>query len=234
MSVAALNWAWSLPLLHPLKNVLTVLANHANTEGWAWPSSATIAFEAGIGSLRTVASATKRLETLGLIEVERSPGRVANRYLVRVGERALNPAPGALLSVRSTPHLVRSTPHLTTSNPAPGAPKPSRTTKNQKRGARAHTNSRRRKFSGPPKIPTLVPAHFDVTEDMTAWAEGHGLPRLDVQLETDQFLDRHRAKGTVFKDWAAAWRTWMRNAVRFRAERAPPKDDKPWKPGVYS
>jgi hypothetical protein len=41
-----------------------------------------------------------------------------------------------------------------------------------------------------------------------------------VERETAQFLDYHRARGSVFKDWAAAWRTWMRNAAKFQPERA--------------
>jgi hypothetical protein len=53
---------------------------------------------------------------------------------------------------------------------------------------------------------------------MRSWAQEH-VPRAHVERETEQFLDYHRAKGSVFKDWIAAWRTWMRNAARFQAQR---------------
>lgn len=70
----------------PLKGVLLSLAYHADREGQAWPSRTIIAIEAGM-DLRTVISATKRLEVLGLIEVEHSSGNRVNRYFLRVGEQ---------------------------------------------------------------------------------------------------------------------------------------------------
>lgn len=68
---------------------------------------------------------------------------------------------------------------------------------------------RRKKPSTPP------PAVFDVTEDMAQWAVDQGLPEERIEPETRKFLDHHRAKGTLFADWNAAWRTWIRNAVEF-------------------
>jgi hypothetical protein len=38
---------------------------------------------------------------------------------------------------------------------------------------------------------------------------------LDVDVEADQFEDFHRAKGSVFKDWDAAFRTWLRNSAKY-------------------
>jgi hypothetical protein len=55
---------------------------------------------------------------------------------------------------------------------------------------------------------------FTVTDDMRAWAAEH-VPGVPVDAETENFRDHHRAKGSVMKDWTAAWRTWMRNAVKF-------------------
>jgi hypothetical protein len=54
---------------------------------------------------------------------------------------------------------------------------------------------------------------------MRSWAQEH-VPGVNVERETEQFLDYHRAKGTVFKDWTAAWRKWMRNAATFQEQRA--------------
>jgi hypothetical protein len=64
-----------------------------------------------------------------------------------------------------------------------------------------------------------APEIFPITEAMRAWAQEH-VPGVNVERETTQFLDHHRAKGNVFKDWRAAWRTWMRNASRFQEQRA--------------
>jgi Helix-turn-helix domain len=64
-----------------------------------------------------------------------------------------------------------------------------------------------------------VPETFPITEAMRAWAREH-LPGVYVEREIEQFLDYHRAKGNVFKDWIAAWRRWMRHARSFQEQRA--------------
>ena len=209
MSIAAITWAVDLPLKQPLKGVLVALAYHANGEGQAWPSRTTIARESGV-TLRTVTRATKHLEDLGLIEVERSSGNAVNQYSLRVGEQC---QPVTVDSALRTPSRHTSTVHgvhcdgdSRSFDGVPGAPEHSRKVKNSE--------------GRPPDHSMLVPEHFIVTEEMLRWAETQGIPRQDISFETDQFLDRHRARGTRFKDWVAAWRTWMRNAVKFRAERA--------------
>jgi DNA-binding MarR family transcriptional regulator len=64
-----------------------------------------------------------------------------------------------------------------------------------------------------------APEIFPVTEAMRAWGQAQ-VPGVNVDRETEQFLDHHRAKGSVFKDWLAAWRTWMRRAASFQGQRA--------------
>lgn len=59
---------------------------------------------------------------------------------------------------------------------------------------------------------TQLPEGFAFTPEMRLWAEGLGV---DVDRETENFRDYHTARGSVFLDWGAAWRTWMRNAVKF-------------------
>jgi hypothetical protein len=49
--------------------------------------------------------------------------------------------------------------------------------------------------------------------------EGHHSLAKDLRVtigdELPKFCDHHRAKGSTFKDWDAAFRTWLRNAQRF-------------------
>lgn len=45
--------------------------------------------------------------------------------------------------------------------------------------------------------------------------------QLDLDAEAEQFRDHHRAKGSTMKDWDAAFRTWLRNAVKFGNRRSP-------------
>lgn len=46
---------------------------------------------------------------------------------------------------------------------------------------------------------------------------------LNLTAEVESFRDHHSAKGTRFVDWDAAFRTWMRNAVKFGAANKPKK-----------
>jgi hypothetical protein len=54
-------------------------------------------------------------------------------------------------------------------------------------------------------------------ERQVADAHERGFAREQAWSEWQRFRDHHLAKGTIFKDWDAAWRTWLGNAVRFSA-----------------
>ena len=65
------------------------------------------------------------------------------------------------------------------------------------------------------KKATSVPKDFEVTGEMFDWAVAEGVNETRVRPETEQFIDRNKAQGSTYIDWNAAWRTWMRNAVKF-------------------
>lgn len=73
---------------------------------------------------------------------------------------------------------------------------PSRPSTQRKRGARDLTP---------------VPEGFGLTTAMRQDAVARGVPVDEVDREFRKFLDWHTAKGSVFKDWMAAWRTWCGN-----------------------
>lgn len=74
--------------------------------------------------------------------------------------------------------------------------------------------------SAPAKRGTQMPAGFDLTDEMRQFAREHGV---DQAREFAAFCDYHRSKGSTFKDWPAAWRTWVRNANKFGGKgKAPP------------
>lgn len=70
---------------------------------------------------------------------------------------------------------------------------------------------------------TRSPNHFEVTEELKDWASKSQIT-INLITETDKFLDYHRSKGSAFKDWDAAWRTWMRKAQEFLNEKITPID----------
>ena len=64
---------------------------------------------------------------------------------------------------------------------------------------------------------TRLPAGFGPSPAHWALAAQLGV---DLTHEGPQFVDHHTAKGSTFKDWDAALRTWIRNAARYAAQRA--------------
>ena len=66
-----------------------------------------------------------------------------------------------------------------------------------------------------------MPAQFDLTDEMRQFARQNGVA--DPAAESAAFCDYHRSKGSTFKDWLAAWRTWVRNAKKFAGKgKSPP------------
>ena len=63
------------------------------------------------------------------------------------------------------------------------------------------------------KRATQYPEDFTVSEEVRAWAIRERLS--DPNHELQAFKDYHQAKGSTFKNWDAALRTWVRNAQRF-------------------
>ncbi len=57
-----------------------------------------------------------------------------------------------------------------------------------------------------------LPSNWEPREEEQATAIATGLRCL---AEADAFRDHHTAKGSKFKDWDAAFRNWLRNAVKF-------------------
>lgn len=65
---------------------------------------------------------------------------------------------------------------------------------------------------------TVLPIDFVPDDTAKRMAQDFGIS-LDDELAA--FCDHHAAKGTTFKDWQAGFRTWLRNASKFRQERQP-------------
>lgn len=61
---------------------------------------------------------------------------------------------------------------------------------------------------------------FELDAEMIAFANEYGVKPVE---EFARFRDHHKAKGSAFKDWKAAWRTWVRNAVEFRKTKHAPQ-----------
>jgi hypothetical protein len=72
-----------------------------------------------------------------------------------------------------------------------------------------------------PETPT--PEIFPVTADMRAWATGHtrGIT-VNLDHETERFLNHARQHDRRCRDWHAAWRNWVLKAQDFADQNRPP------------
>lgn len=62
----------------------------------------------------------------------------------------------------------------------------------------------------------IFPDNFEVTEIMRDWATDKGVIVSKLPGLTEHFKNHHQAKGSVFKNWQAAWRTWVINSLKFK------------------
>lgn len=74
------------------------------------------------------------------------------------------------------------------------------------------------------KRASCFPVDFTINDTGIKYANERGV---NITTELDGFRNYHEAKGTTFKDWQAAWRTWCDNAVKFGRASAQKADDKP-------
>lgn len=90
MSLDATRWAWATPASHGAKLVLLALADcHNKDTGLCCPSVQTIGRMTGLART-SVMEAIQSLEGVGLLSVERSPGRHSN-YKLPIQNPSSNP-----------------------------------------------------------------------------------------------------------------------------------------------
>ena len=72
--------------------------------------------------------------------------------------------------------------------------------------------------ANPPSVREFVKRAKQLPDGWTPSTSHRGLAGtlgVDADDEAERFRDFHTAKGSVMKDWEAAFRTWLRNANRF-------------------
>ena len=213
MSVSAITWAFGLDGINPARKfVLVTLANYADEDDSCFPGQEKLARDVGT-SVSTIRRALKELEDGGYIVRERryrSDGyRSSDRYYLQVN---MTGRPKEQDSYRSSVDdendsyrsndgtLPVKTGDLTGHSYERAEPK-----ENLKKNRQRETRER---------PPATLPGDFTVTESMATWARTNA-QGTNLVTETEHFKDWHMAKGSKFKDWDAAWRTWMRRAVEY-------------------
>lgn len=190
------------------KIVLYWLADHHNGEtGDCFPSHKRLA-ELCECSDRDVRRQINKLVELGLVSIEgRTRGngsQTSNAYILHLsGNDAGTNSPPPMDKLSAPPVNICPTHNLVNINlgnePSlfgPEDPKPAK---------------RKRAVSLPDG---WVPSDRNIEDAMK-----RGFSTEEINHEAEQFRNYHHAKGSTFKDWDAAWRTWLGNARKFASSR---------------
>lgn len=77
--------------------------------------------------------------------------------------------------------------------------------------------------AGRDKGRTTLPADWQPTVADLEHAAEHGFDRAAAHQLAGAFADFHRSRGNRMANWSAAWRTWVRNEIKFSRGRTPPR-----------
>lgn len=113
MSVRVISRVWDTDCpSHTSKLVLIALADNADDDGFCWPSQDTLARKCNLSKKGVILQITK-LEEAGLLKVERTEGRISNRYVVLPNSEPRSPLPtvnGRVLTVNARESTVNGIP----------------------------------------------------------------------------------------------------------------------------
>ena len=202
MSTSVIDWLeliWKTELPSNSKYVASYLRTYMNMKrDLCWPSVGRISRETGL-SEQTVRAHIKKLEAAQWLEVDRSDGGhsgTTNRYKATVPMTPATIAP--LQPLDPTPATIA---------PLPLQP--------------LQRNKQCNKQSNKQLLDKEIP------EELSGAATAYWLKKgaaFDMEEQWMLFTSHHQAKKTNVHNYAAAWRTWYVNAVRFAANRPEKKE----------
>lgn len=205
--------------------VMVVLANYAGDSGRAWPSQQLIANEAGCG-IRSIKDHLAWLEKAGFItrtttnlgqgNGSRTSYQIHADRLAQTLSDAGEEIAGANFARANEREARCSIPHLT-NRQEPSIPidtnvsigQPTEKPPEPKRSGKVRGASRK----------TGLPENWAPSIKAYSVASQAGLSREEINHEADQFRNSAIANGRTYADWDAAFRTWIGNSVKWRAER---------------
>lgn len=83
------------------------------------------------------------------------------------------------------------------------------------------------RLASPKKTKTSAPEHFEITEKLQQWVKENGFEYINLENQTQLFLDHHAAKGSTYTDWNRAWQTWIRNRATWDGQKSTQARDVP-------
>ncbi|OZA17972.1 MAG: hypothetical protein B7Y02_02025 [Rhodobacterales bacterium 17-64-5] len=191
--------------------VLLCLADHADDQGRCFPSIARICTRCGMKE-RGVQGVLQRLVQRGLVIVEAGGGRrISNRYQIKLAA-SFGSSPQRAGDTAQTPHPIQETPQAIPESPHPvrGNLQGNIRESSEEDPLVVPRLEKHPKSRGSPLPEGWVPSLKNLSD-----AQDQNFSEEEIQHESRQFKDYHMARGSIFKDWDAAWRNWLGNARKF-------------------
>lgn len=203
MSIRIMSAVFESKTLGPTERlVMLALADHADDSGRCYPSNSRLCERTGL-SERAVRQNVRALEAGGFLTVHIGIGQAgANVYIVRPEGGQEMPPAGNAPGRKCTPPR-----HMVPVKGAPDAPKPSGTIIEPSEDIAAPKSRRR------PEVP--LPANWTPNDKNISDAQARQFSAKEIEDEADRFRNHHLARDTRFRDWDAAWRTWLANSRKF-------------------
>jgi len=239
MSIFAVGWAMKRPVKRSSeKFVLVCLANYANENGVAFPSIAALESDTSQNRKTVIRSLQSLVEDGWIVDTGKRTGvtKQIPVYQIQFENTSGGPTPDNSPkngTVKPSQETANSTENGTVQESEqsrfsvqtvpffPGNSTVFPHKQSQKRDTEPSGTIKEpsRNLEERAKRRTRLP-HASLPDDWRSrCVVSH--PTLSASDEFEKFSDHHTAAGSAMADWAAAWRTWLRNAERFAARDRP-------------
>lgn len=207
MSIKIMSMIWEDGPEGPTERfLLLALADIADDRGKCWPSVERIAQRCCM-SERNARRILRKLEETGWLETEVHPGRNrTNTYWIRKPDK---------LSAQTDCQPGQSRPENRTNQTVkPDTAMSAKPSENHQEPSLFGDKAPKPRSRAMALPDGWVPSQKNIED-----AYNRGFSDADIRSEAEAFRDYHLARGTTFKDWNAAWRTWLGNARKFAKAR---------------
>ena len=192
------------------KLVLFVLAEASDRKHECWLGHVTIAQRAEL-TRRSVVAQMQHLERVGAIcRTSRGIDRQTGQRLSDLVRLCLSPSEPASPGPGERDALSPSEP----ASPGPGEPHDrtrciSRPNPGERRSQKQEVLEQKERTERRAQRATLISTAWQLSESERAYAANEGFSPDQIGRMAETFRQHHTAKGSTFKSWAAAWRTWV-------------------------
>lgn len=188
--------------------VLLALADFADDKGRCWPSVTTLAKRARM-TTRSVQRIIRKMQGDGKLSISIGTGRSGCNEYILTPDTGVTPDTKSPLTPASLPPDACVIPPLTPASPEPSL-------NHHEPSVEPLLVSPNKKPKRPKRKPEVeLPEGWVPNDKNIQDAQDRGFTQKEIEHEADNFRNYHSSKQSLYRDWDAAWRTWLGNAIKF-------------------